>query len=366
MDQEHSGRFQLTDKTRKQQGGGRYREAGVDLDMANELVKRIRPVARTTFPPQWQGDIGGFGGLYPLDRDQWKDPVLVSSTDGVGTKLKVAWWAGRHDTVGIDLVAMCVNDILVQGAEPLFFLDYLSLGKMDLETVEALVGGIAEGCRQAGCALVGGETAEMPGFYGPGEYDMAGFAVGVAERDRIVDGSSIREGDRVLGLASSGLHSNGYSLVRKIVMEELGLKPEDVIEECGRTAAEELLEPTRIYVRSVVEVLKKVPVSGMVHITGGGFDDNLPRVVPPAFQAVLDETAWEIPPIFRFLSREGSVSREEMLHVFNNGVGYVLVVPREAAADAAEILLEGGETVYALGKIARRREGDAPVRWKRS
>jgi phosphoribosylformylglycinamidine cyclo-ligase len=332
----------------------------VDLDKAGELVRRIQPLVHSTYDEGVITEIGGFGGLYALDCKEGDRPVLVSSTDGVGTKLKVAFWAGRHETVGIDLVAMCVNDILVQGARPLFFLDYLSMGRMDLDILEQVVTGIAQGCKEARCALIGGETAEMPGFYEANEYDMAGFAVGVVDRSRIKDGSAIREGDRIIGLASSGLHSNGYSLVRRILIEQMGLQPESFLDECRRTAAEELLEPTRIYVRPVLDLLERFNVNGMVHITGGGFHDNIPRVLPRSCRALLYEDSWDIPPIFDFLREKGGISSEEMGHVFNNGIGYILVVGAEEARAAMERLEMLGQKAYQIGEIAAK-EGNEPT-----
>jgi phosphoribosylformylglycinamidine cyclo-ligase len=275
-----------------------YKEAGVDLDAANELVDRIKPLVKSTFTASVITDVGGFGSLYSIGHLEYKKPVLVSSTDGIGTKLKVALLANKHDTVGIDLVAMSVNDILVQGARPLFFLDYLSIGRMNLDLVTEIITGIAEGCRQAKCSLIGGETAEMPDFYGEGEYDLAGFAVGVVEKDSIIDGSDIHVGDEIIGLASSGLHSNGYSLVRRIIFQNLSLSVNDVIPPGNCTVAEELLRPTRIYAEAVQVVLREFKISGMAHVTGGGFYDNLPRILPSACQAHLREGNWEVPSIF--------------------------------------------------------------------
>jgi phosphoribosylformylglycinamidine cyclo-ligase len=339
-----------------------YKESGVDLDKANALVDRIRPLVRSTFRGGVITDIGGFGGLYSLSCEGMKSPVLVSSTDGVGTKLKVAFMANRHDTVGIDLVAMCVNDIAVQGARPLFFLDYLALGKIDLDVVEKLVSGIAAGCKKAGCALIGGETAEMPGFYQENEYDMAGFAVGIVENAEIIDGSAIRPGYQVLGLGSSGLHSNGFSLVRQIVFDKLGLKPDSLLDACGRTVAEELLEPTCIYVEPVLKTLARHPVAGLVHVTGGGFYDNIPRILPKACQAVIRDGSWEVPPIFRFLKEQGDVEADEMFRVFNCGVGLVMVVAPQEAEGVIELLRAMQIKVSLIGEIVAREEGSPPVR----
>jgi phosphoribosylformylglycinamidine cyclo-ligase len=338
----------------------RYKEAGVDLEAANELVARIRPLAKSTFHASVLTNIGQFGGLYSLANLEYKKPVLVSSTDGVGTKLKVAFMANRHDTVGIDLVAMNVNDILVQGARPLFFLDYLAVGRMDLDRVSAIVSGIAEGCRQARCSLVGGETAEMPDFYAENEYDLAGFAVGIVDKDEIIDGSDIRVGDQILGLASSGLHSNGYSLVRRIVFQELGLSPDDLITECGCTVAEELLRPTRIYSEAVQVILRDFRVSGMAHITGGGFLDKIARVLPRACQARIHQGSWQVPAIFPFLQERGKIPEHEMHRVFNNGIGFVLVVPAESKGEVLDLLEGLGQPAFHIGAI-HSREGDEPA-----
>jgi phosphoribosylformylglycinamidine cyclo-ligase len=338
-----------------------YKEAGVDLDAANELVSRIRPLVKSTFHASVMADVGGFGSLYSLGQLDFKQPVLVSSTDGVGTKLKVAFLANKHDTIGIDLVAMSVNDILVQGARPLFFLDYLSIGRMDLDLVTKIISGIAEGCRQANCSLIGGETAEMPDFYGAGEYDLAGFAVGVVDRNAIIDGSEISVGDEIIGLASSGLHSNGYSLVRRIIFQDLGLSPEDIIPECGCTVAEELLRPTRIYTEAVHIVLRDFRVSGIAHITGGGFHDNLPRVLPSSCQARLHKGNWEVPNIYPFLQQRGKISEHEMYRVFNNGIGLVLIVPAENLQGTLELLHGMGEKSFHLGTIHRRHKNEPAV-----
>ncbi len=340
----------------------RYKEAGVDLDKANALVQRIQPLVRETFHANVITDIGGFGGLYSIDCSDLKSPVLVSSTDGVGTKLKVAFWADKHDTVGIDLVAMCVNDIIVQGARPLFFLDYLAVGSMDLDRVEAVIRGIAEGCKRARCSLIGGETAEMPGFYPPGEYDMAGFAVGLVDNPSIIDGSTIHKGNQIIGLASSGLHSNGYSLVRRVFLDELKIRPETFLPECDRTAAEELLEPTAIYVDPVLKVLRQFEVAGMAHITGGGFEDNLSRILPQSCQAVIEKDAWERPPIFSLVQKAGRISEEEMLRVFNCGIGYVLVVKPEDADEILGLLRGMDQKAYRIGEVVTRNPEEPPVR----
>jgi phosphoribosylformylglycinamidine cyclo-ligase len=338
-----------------------YKEAGVDLDAATELVARIRPVVKSTFHAGVITDVGGFGSLYSLGHLNYEQPVLVSSTDGIGTKLKVACLANKHDTVGIDLVAMSVNDILVQGARPLFFLDYLSIGRMNLDLVTDIITGIAKGCRQAKCSLIGGETAEMPDFYGEGEYDLAGFAVGAVEKDSIIDGSDIRVGDEIIGLASSGLHSNGYSLVRRIIFQDLSLSANDVIPPCGCTVAEELLRPTRIYAEAVHVALREFKISGMAHITGGGFYDNLPRILPSACQARLREGNWEVPSIFSFLQQHGEISDHEMHRVFNNGIGFVLVLPAKYLEGALELLHGMGDKSFHIGTIHSREKKEPPV-----
>src|SRR5688572_3795771 len=311
-----------------------YRDAGVDVYAGYEAVRRIAPNARSTFRPEVLGGIGGFAGFVRVPTG-YTEPVLVSSTDGVGTKLKVAFLADRHDTVGIDLVAMGVNDLLVHGAEPLYFLDYIGTARLDPGRVEALVRGVAEGCRQAGCALIGGETAELPDLYAPGEYDLAGFAVGIVERAKILDGAAVRPGDVVLGLAASGLHSNGYSLARRIVFDVMKLRADSPLPGTARTVAEELLEPTRIYVKPVLELLAQVSVHAMAHVTGGGITGNLPRVLPDGCRARIRRGAWPAPPVFGTLAEAGRVSETEMFRTFNMGIGYVLVV---AAADVEAVL----------------------------
>jgi phosphoribosylformylglycinamidine cyclo-ligase len=315
-----------------------YRDAGVDIDEGDALVEAIKPFARRTLRPEVLAGIGGFGALCELPK-KYREPVLVSGTDGVGTKLKLAFALGRHDTVGIDLVAMSVNDVLVQGAEPLFFLDYFACGRLDNRVAAQVIKGIARGCEMAGCALLGGETAEMPGMYPEGEYDLAGFCVGVVEKARIIDGRAIAPGDAVLGLASSGPHSNGYSLIRRIL--ERGEPQFD------------LLEPTRIYVKPVLKLLEAVPVKGLAHITGGGITGNVPRVLPDGTKAVIRKASWPRPPVFEWLQRTGNVAEDEMFRVFNCGIGMVVVVGRENAQQAAELLRAQGETVYQIGAIEK-------------
>ena len=331
-----------------------YREAGVDITAADEAVRRIGPMARATVRPDVLGGIGAFAALVRVPPG-YAEPVLVSSTDGVGSKLKVAFLADRHDTVGIDLVAMGVNDILVHGAEPLYFLDYIGTARLDPARVEALVAGVVAGCRQAGCALVGGETAELPDLYAPGEYDLAGFAVGIVERARIVDGAAVTPGDLVLGLASSGLHSNGYSLARRIVFDVMQLGIDSPFPGTQRTVADELLTPTRIYVSAVLPV--RADVRAMAHITGGGLTGNLPRVLPAGCRAVLRPAAWWRPPIFATLQELGGVGEEEMFRTFNMGIGYVVIVPPDRADRVTATLAAGGETVYPIGEIVAGERG---------
>jgi phosphoribosylformylglycinamidine cyclo-ligase len=328
----------------------------VDIEAGNEAVRRIAPLAKTTFRPEVIGEIGAFAGFVKLPQ-RYRNPVLVASTDGVGTKLKVAFLTGRHDTVGIDLVAMGVNDLLVHGAEPLFFLDYLALSKVIPERIEAIVSGIAEGCRQAGCALIGGETAELPDFYAPDEYDLAGFAVGVAERDRIVNGTSIKPGDRVLGLTSSGLHSNGFSLARKIVFETMGLTVRDLLPGINRSVGDELLQPTRIYVRSILSLLEEYSPKGMAHVTGGGITGNLPRVLPEDCRGVIKKGSWPVPPIFSLLKEAGKVAEAEMFQTFNMGIGFILVVGPEEKERVTPKLSSLGEQLFEIGEIVSGERG---------
>lgn len=332
-----------------------YRDAGVDIDAGDALVERIKPLAKKTMREGVLGGIGGFGALFEVSK-KYKEPVLVSGTDGVGTKLKLAFMLNKHDTVGQDLVAMSVNDILVQGAESLFFLDYFACGKLDVETAASVVGGIARGCELAGCALIGGETAEMPSMYPDGEYDLAGFAVGVVEKSKIITGKTIQAGDVVLGLASSGAHSNGYSLVRKIIERA---NPDLNADFHGRPLKDVLLEPTHIYVKPVLALLEQVTVKGMAHITGGGLVENIPRVLPDNVTAIIEQSAWTMPPLFQWLQTHGNVADAEMHRVFNCGIGLVIVVAAEEADKAATFLRSQGETVYQIGRIANREAGQA-------
>jgi phosphoribosylformylglycinamidine cyclo-ligase len=333
-----------------------YRAAGVDIDAGNAVVERIKPLVKRTFRPEVMGGLGGFGGLFNLGT-RYKEPVLVSGTDGVGTKLKLAQQLNRHDTIGIDLVGMCVNDVLVQGAEPLFFLDYFATGKLDVDTTVAVVGGIAKGCELAGCALIGGETAEMPDMYPPGEYDLAGFTVGAVEKDALLSGDNVVAGDVILAVASSGPHSNGYSLIRKIV-ERAG-HPLD-LDLGGTKLADALMAPTTIYVKPMLELLKSASVHGMAHITGGGLKENIIRVVPDGLGLQLDANSIVLPPVFDWLMREGKVAREEMWRTFNCGVGFTVLLPRDAVSAATELLAKHGLKSWVIGEVVKA-QGDERV-----
>jgi phosphoribosylformylglycinamidine cyclo-ligase len=341
-----------------------YADAGVDIDKANKLVDTIGEIAKKTFRSGVLSDIGGFGGLFSLNLANLDRPVLVSSTDGVGTKLKIASMLDKHDTVGIDLVAMCVNDIIVQGAKPLFFLDYLSMGKIDNQRVANIIKGIADGCKQAQCPLLGGETAEMPGFYETGEYDMAGFSVGIVDNSNIIDGTEIRVGHKLIGIASSGLHSNGYSLVRKICFEVLKLKIDETIPELGKTIGEELLTPTRIYAATVKGLLKDLPIHGIAHITGGGISDNLVRVVPQACSILIRKESWDVPPIFSFLQQAGNISEKEMARAFNMGLGMIIIVPDNAVLDVLQRIEAMNDHAFVIGEIRDCRETDKRLIWE--
>jgi phosphoribosylformylglycinamidine cyclo-ligase len=338
-----------------------YKNSGVDIDAGNRFVNMIKPLVKATSRPEVMADIGGFGGLFSLNTDKYKNPVLVSGTDGVGTKLKIAFMADRHDTVGIDLVAMCVNDIVVQGAEPLFFLDYLATGKLDPAKAAEIVKGISAGCVQAGCALIGGETAEMPGFYADGEYDIAGFTVGVVDRDNLIDGSSITVGNRLIGLASSGLHSNGYSLARKVIFDKMGLKIDSLLPGTGMVVADELLSPTRIYVKSVLNLLRDFRVNGIAHITGGGLLENIPRVLPNGCKAILRKGTWPTPAIFSILKDAGNIEESEMFRTLNCGIGMVLAVPEDQTDDILIRLSGLNEKAYIIGEIAKCEAGTEAV-----
>ena len=331
-----------------------YRDAGVDIDAGDALVDAIKPFARRTMREGVLGGIGGFGALFEIGK-KYREPVLVSGTDGVGTKLKLAFQLNRHDTVGIDLVAMSVNDILVQGAEPLFFLDYFACGKLDVKTAADVIKGVAAGCELAGCALIGGETAEMPSMYPDGEYDLAGFAVGAVEKSEIIDGSKILPGDAVIGLASSGIHSNGYSLVRKIIEVT---KPDLNADLDGRSLADALMAPTKIYVKPLLKLMSEIEVKGMAHITGGGLVENIPRVLHDHLTAVLRKDSWRMPSLFGWLQKYGNVAEEEMHRVFNCGIGMVVIVSRENADKAIARLNASGETAYLIGEIRQREDGE--------
>lgn len=325
-----------------------YKTAGVDIEAGNALVERIKPIAKKTHRPGVISGLGGFGSLFELPLDRYKNPILVSGTDGVGTKLKLALDLGIHDTVGIDLVAMCVNDIVVLGAEPLFFLDYYASGKLDVEIAASVIAGIGKGCELAGAALVGGETAEMPGMYSDGDYDLAGFCVGIVEKNQILDGSQVKAGDKLIGIASSGPHSNGYSLIRKVI-ETRQVSLSDSLD--GQPLGKALLKPTKIYVKSLLQLLKTIPVHALAHITGGGITENLPRVLPQGLNAAINLNSWELPETFKWLQNQGHISQAELLTTFNCGIGMIVCVDTEDEAKTLEILTAQGETVFSIGEI---------------
>lgn len=328
-----------------------YKQAGVDIDAGNEAVERMKKHVKRTFRPEVLTDLGGFGALFRLDTTKYEKPVLVSGTDGVGTKLKLAFAMDKHDTIGIDAVAMCVNDVVVQGAEPLFFLDYLAVDKVIPGKIEAIVKGIADGCAQAGCSLIGGETAEMPGMYAEGEYDIAGFTVGVVDESKMITGSSVEAGDVLIGLASSGVHSNGFSLVRKVLLADKGMSLHDHVDGLGKTLGEELLTPTRIYVKQVLSLLESHEIKALAHITGGGFTENIPRVLPEGTQAVIDVGSWPVLPIFQLVQEAGGISFADMYKTFNMGIGMMLVVKQEDTVDIIGKLQQMGEQPYLIGQI---------------
>jgi phosphoribosylformylglycinamidine cyclo-ligase len=336
-----------------------YKDAGVDIEAGAEVVKRIRNLAKTTFSSRVITDIGGFSALFSLDVANYSNPVLVSSTDGVGSKLKLAFQSGIHDTIGIDLVAMVVNDILAQGARPLFFLDYLAMSRVDPDVAEQIMKGVTAGCKESNCALIGGETAELPDFYAENEYDLAGFIVGVVERDRIIDGSEIAVGDRIVGFASSGLHSNGYTLARRLLLEDMGLGLDDALFG-NRTVVEELLTPTRIYVSVAHVLIRDFKVLGIAHITGGGLIENVPRILPQGCQAVIDKNAWPRPEIFGYIQQNGQVAETEMFRTFNMGLGLVMIVPHQVSEDIMDLLRGMNEPAWLIGEI-RERKGDEPA-----
>ena len=329
-----------------------YRDAGVDIDAGNLSVKLIKDSVKATYRPEVLGDLGGFGGLFAMST-KYKEPVLVSGTDGVGTKLRLAFILDKHDTIGQDAVAMCVNDILVQGAEPLFFLDYLAVGKLEPEQVADVVKGVANACKESGCALIGGETAEMAGFYAEGEYDLAGFAVGAVEKSKIITSEKVKAGDVILGLPSSGVHSNGYSLVRKIVFDVKGFKGDEYIDELGKTIGEELLTPTRLYPKSCLPLIEKFDIHGMVHVTGGGYYENIPRALPEDMGAEIDATSWPVPPIFKLLKEWGNVDWHEMYRTFNMGIGMIIIASADEAEKIKADLQARNEAVYEIGKVTQ-------------
>lgn len=329
-----------------------YRDAGVDIDAGNLSVKLIKDSVKATYRPEVLGDLGGFGGLFAIST-KYKEPVLVSGTDGVGTKLRLAFILDKHDTIGQDAVAMCVNDILVQGAEPLFFLDYLAVGKLEPEQVADVVKGVANACKESGCALIGGETAEMAGFYAEGEYDIAGFAVGAVEKSKIITSEKVKAGDVILGLPSSGVHSNGYSLVRKIVFDVKGFKGDEYIDELGKTIGEELLTPTRLYPKSCLPLIEKFDIHGMVHVTGGGYYENIPRALPEDMGAEIDATSWPVPPIFNLLKEWGNVDWHEMYRTFNMGIGMIIIASADEAEKIKADLQARNEAVYEIGKVTQ-------------
>jgi phosphoribosylformylglycinamidine cyclo-ligase len=341
-----------------------YADAGVDIDKADHLVQSIKTIAQQTRVPGVMGEIGGFGGLFSLNVANMDQPVLVSSTDGVGTKLKIAFMMNKHDTIGIDCVAMCVNDIAVQGAKPLFFLDYLATGKIEGDIIKDIILGIGQGCQEAKCALIGGETAEMPGFYQNNEYDVAGFAVGIVDNSKIVDGSEIQVGHKIIGIASNGLHSNGYSLVRKICFDRLKLQIDTHVPDLGHSIGEELIRPTRIYSETIQHMIRGLPIRGLAHITGGGIIDNALRIIPQACGIIFRRDSWEVPPIFTYLQKAGGVEELEMMRVFNNGIGLVAVVPDKAVADVLARLSAMQEKAFVIGEIVERQTDDSKrVQW---
>ena len=338
-----------------------YKDAGVDIKKGNSFVQMIKPMVESTFRPEVLTKIGGFAGCVSLNLERYKKPILVSSTDGVGTKLKIAFMMDRHDTVGIDLVAMCVNDIVVIGARPLFLLDYLATSKLDTEKATKVVSGIVKGCIEAECSLVGGETAEMPGFYKEGEYDLAGFVVGIVENPQLIDGSGVTVGDKLIGIASSGLHSNGYSLVRKLLLGQYKMDLGKKVEEIGAVLGEELLRPTRIYVKTVLNLTRDFRLGGIAHITGGGLTGNLPRVIPKGCKAIVHKKTWDIPPIFPFLKEKGKLSEEEMFRTFNNGIGMVLIVKPKEVEDLLARLHSLGEKAFIIGEVGKTKKQDATI-----
>jgi phosphoribosylformylglycinamidine cyclo-ligase len=330
-----------------------YKEAGVDIDRGDDFVRAIKPMVESTFRPEVLTNIGGFAGCFSLNLERYKKPILVSSTDGVGTKLKIAFLMDRHDSVGIDLVAMCVNDIVVCGAKPLFFLDYLATSRLQPEKATKVVSGIVKGCQEAECSLIGGETAEMPGFYQEGEYDLAGFVVGIVEDAQMIDGSSVTVGDKLIGIASSGLHSNGYSLVRKLLLDHLNMSLENEVKDLGTSLGEELIRPTKIYVKTILNLTRNFHIGGIAHITGGGITGNLPRVISKGCKAIVHKGSWDIPPIFSYIKEKGEISEDEMFRTFNNGIGMILIVKTKEADDILGRLHSTGEKAFIIGEIGK-------------
>lgn len=338
-----------------------YKEAGVDIDKQNLLIKSIKSIIKTTHGPEVLGGIGGFAGLFRLDTSNYKEPVLVSSTDGVGTKIKIALMADNHEGIGIDLVAMVVNDLIVDGAHPLFFLDYLATGKLDVDRGKTIITSIAKGCKEAGCALIGGETAEMPGMYSEDEYDLAGFGVGVVDSDNVIDGSGISAKDVIIGLHSSGIHSNGFSLVRKVLFDRAKMNIDDYVDDLGKPLGEELLTPTRIYVKSILNIMRAFEIKGIVHITGGGFIDNIPRILPGRSSVVINTKAWEVPPVFPFMQDLGKIEDVEMFRTFNMGIGMVLIVSEKDVDDVMLRLKGLKEPAEVIGYVKSRKKSEDPV-----
>ncbi|MGA3208305.1 MAG: phosphoribosylformylglycinamidine cyclo-ligase [Syntrophales bacterium] len=343
------------------QGKISYKDAGVDIDKANLFVDRIKTITKATYRKEVMSSIGGFGGLFRLDSGKYINPVLVSSTDGVGTKLKVAQMMAKHDTIGIDLVAMSVNDVVVQGAEPLFFLDYISTGMINVERDIKIIEGIVKGCQEAGCALIGGETAEMPAFYKDDDYDLAGFCVGIVEAEKIIDGSEISVGNRIIGIASNGIHSNGFSLARKVLFENGRLGVDDKLDDLPHSIGMELLRPTKIYVKSLLNLIKNFNIRGIVHITGGGFVDNIPRILPKACRAVILRGSWDVPPVFAIIKKMGNIDDAEMYRVFNMGIGMMVITTEKEASEVTERLENLGLRAYAIGFIDRKDEDQPSV-----
>lgn len=340
-----------------------YADSGVDIDKANKLADRIKGIEKATHRSGVMGEIGGFGGLFSLNLSSISNPVLVSSTNGVGTKLKIAFMMDKHDTVGIDLVAMCVNDIIVRGAVPLFFLNYLAMGRLDNTVAEKIVQGIADGCTQSGCSLISGKTAEMPGMYQDGEYDLSGFSVGIVDDDNIIDGTYIKHGHKLIGLASSGVHNNGFSLTCKVFFEKCSYNVDTRLNELGISLGEELLKPTKIYVPAILSVIRDLPIHGISHITGGGINENIARVIPETCKAVVQKDAWDVPAVFKILQKEGAVPDHEMQRNFNNGIGMVVIVPETNAQEVMDRLEAMNEKVFLMGEIKSREPGEAQTEW---